>query len=304
MTIKDVLEATPGSEERSKALKSYLRSAKEKDLAALLVVGTRSGTYNEAGTRLSKEETALIYAKIHNKDVKLVDQWRDLVNYFIEIRAKIYLEHENFYKILNFMQAMAGLWDTYEREVTIFNKMLLQISLLEGEGARQALAIVRSFGAIDLNEGVTTWGKTPLCIFGYNKEGGLNGEGEITLSHKAAREALEKGAEVLKQSITRLKGFECIIFEAIERAKEHGEEIPDILYQKSLEMIDDCKGDLANDPNFSFKKYKELVAEGKTTEAEFMKNERFVFPDFSEVEPYQKLVDFFRPYFDIWATWT
>lgn len=251
-----------------------------------------------SGRGLSFDEIEIVRNFI--EDEATFATWQKICGGLLELHTKIYVLHENLFKVVNFMQAMSAFWNTYEHQATIFTNMLAKAATIEGEGAEEAYKLMKSYVVFDFNNGIEHFEHKPLVEYSLNyvEQGGKK-VATVEMDHTNVKKALELGAGLVEASLGKVKGFDLFLSDLESSAKEHGEEIPDILTKKLYYLIESCKEELSNNISFSYTRYKELLSEGYDEAAREMK-ERFVFPNWETTEANLDVFTFHRNIFNVW----
>lgn len=280
----------PGTPERAKAFRDFLKQATDLDLAFLNAYGLKTGTVYVSGSILQDKEEEAIRRKV--KDRTAFKGWLHIASALIDVHAKIFTLHENIYKVSNYMNAMGALWVSYENTASVFSGFMYCLEKIQGEGAEQAKALARQFAGLELNDIVDTFDDDKLVTYSLE-------DNHVAVDYRPIKGIMEQGESLLRSSLSRMKGFEAFLDDLKRTAAERGEDLRPEYLSDTERYINNCKGSLSVTQEFSAKRYKQLIQEGNTEEAEKMK-QRFVFPDYEDVPVNETVRDFHIKTVNVW----
>lgn len=282
----------PGQPERAKIFKAFLKEATDIDLAFLMTYGSKAGSIYISGKALQTKEEEAIKRKV--KDRETFKGWSIIANGLIDVHTKVLTLHENIFKMSNFMNAMGALWITYNNIANLFSGLMVNMDQIKGDGAKDALSLVQQFAKHELNNIVNTMDKSKLVIYNLDQV-----DNTVDMDYSTVKSYMEQGSGILKTSLSKMKGFEVFIEDLKLTAFERGEVLHPSYIQDIENNINDCKGCLSANADFSTKRYKQLIEEGNEEEAEAMK-ERFLFPDYDEVPMSVNVCEYHIKTINVW----
>ena len=280
VSLEQTFDAMPNTAERTKSFKSALWGATDKQLAAVYVVGSKLGTLTRDGRNITEAEKKAISLKI--KDKADFNRWQRLFVCLNNIQGKLLLVHENAHKVNNFMQAMAALWQGYENISKVFNHLLLDLTTNERTKGTPAAKMVQDVVLFERNEAVVSFGSEQLVFFNIGEDG------LVTIDYSVVKKALENGKDAIIPALKEAVAFNDAIEFAEKMVSEEGETIPEVFTGKIKSYIEGLKKDLSFSRYFSSKVYNQLLAEGKTEEAEELAK-GFIFPDYETTPRNERL---------------